>query len=179
MLAIGGDVLRAATAAATRATRRTRTRSRPRTTSCWPCRSRARRFRRHRPRLRRLPDMNPRTTINCCLLLLVLFVPRAASAQGARLQLDHLDRLAEKAEETVDVTSMRRCSRRRRAFSRAKAPTRRKCSRCSQGITGIYVKSFEFNAPNAYTESDIEVIRKQAGRSRMVAHRRSSRKRAS
>ena len=48
--------------------------------------------------------MNPKTTINCCLLLLALLIPREALAQGARLQLDHLDKLAAKAEETVDVT---------------------------------------------------------------------------
>ena len=42
------------------------------------------------------------------------------------------------------------------------------------GITGIYVKSFEFDAPNMYAESDVEVIRKQvsgAGWSRVVSVR--------
>ena len=43
-----------------------------------------------------------------------------------------------------------------------------------QGITGIYVKSFEFNAPNAYAESDVEAVRKQLagpGWSRVVGIR--------
>ena len=83
---------------------RSRTRNRRRETSCWHCRSRARRFQRHRPRSRRLHAMNPKTTINGCLLLLALLIPREALAQGAKLQLDHLDKLAAKAEETVDVT---------------------------------------------------------------------------
>jgi hypothetical protein len=42
------------------------------------------------------------------------------------------------------------------------------------GITGIYVKSFEFDAPNMYAESDVEIIRKQvsgAGWSRVVSVR--------
>ena len=42
------------------------------------------------------------------------------------------------------------------------------------GITGIYVKSFEFDAPNVYTESDVEAVRKQvsgAGWSRVVSVR--------
>jgi hypothetical protein len=42
------------------------------------------------------------------------------------------------------------------------------------GITGIYVKSFEFDGPNMYAESDIEIIRKQVsgpGWSRVVSVR--------
>jgi hypothetical protein len=42
------------------------------------------------------------------------------------------------------------------------------------GITGIYVKSFEFDSPNAYAESDVEAIRKQVsgpGWSRVVSVR--------
>ena len=42
------------------------------------------------------------------------------------------------------------------------------------GITGIYVKSFEFDAPNMYAQSDVEAIRKQvsgSGWSRVVSVR--------
>ena len=41
--------------------------------------------------------------LSCALLFLLLLVPRHASAQGARLHLDHLNRLADKAKEVVDV----------------------------------------------------------------------------
>jgi hypothetical protein len=118
--------------------------------------------------------MNPRTTINCCLLLLMLFVPRAALAQGARLQLGHLDRLAEKAEETVDVTVDAAMLKETAGFLAGKGSDTVKAQQMLQGITGIYVKSFEFNAPNAYTEADVDIIRKQLagpGWSRIVGIR--------
>ena len=46
--------------------------------------------------------------------------------------------------------------------------------RADRRHSGIYVKSFEFDAPDAYTESDVEVIRKQVsgpGWSRVVSVR--------
>ena len=110
------------------------TRSRRRATSCWRCRSRARRFRRHRPRFRRLPDMNPRTTINCCLLLLALLHPGAAAAQGARTAA----RPSQSARGKVEGN--RRCHRRchhaatrRRAFSRGKGADNAKAAAADPG----------------------------------------------
>ena len=118
--------------------------------------------------------MNPRTTINCCLLLLALLIPREALAQGARLQLDHLDKLAAKAEETVDVTVDAAMLKETAGFLAGKGSDTAKVQQMLQGITGIYVKSFEFNAPNAYAESDVEAVRKQLagpGWSRVVGVR--------
>jgi hypothetical protein len=37
-------------------------------------------------------------------LLVLVLVPATARAQGSRIQLDHLNRLAASATETVDVT---------------------------------------------------------------------------
>ena len=118
--------------------------------------------------------MNPRTITNGCLLLLAILVPTAALAQGARLQLGHLDKLADKAEETVDVTIDAAMLKESAGFLAGKGSDIAKVHQVLQGITGIYVKSFEFNAPNAYTEADVEVVRKQlAGRgwSRIVGIR--------
>ena len=47
--------------------------------------------------------MTTRALGSYCLIIAALLVPRAALAQRARLQLDHLDKLAEKATDTVDV----------------------------------------------------------------------------
>jgi len=105
--------------------------------------------------------MNPRTIVNCCLLLSALLVPRAASAQGPRLQLDHLNRLADKATDTVDVTVDTVMLKQAAGFLGGKGSDTAKMQELLQGITGIYVKSFKFDAPGAYTESDIETIRKQ------------------
>ena len=49
-----------------------------------------------------------------------------------------------------------------------------KVQKMLEGITGIYVKSFQFGAPDAYADSDIEAIRKQvsgSGWSRVVGIR--------
>ena len=118
--------------------------------------------------------MNPRTTINCGLLLLALLVPRAASAQGARLQLDHLNRLTEKAKDTVDVTVDAAMLKSTAGFLAGKDADTVKVQQVLEGITGIYVKSFQFDVPDAYTESDIDAIRKQMagpGWSRVVGIR--------
>ena len=122
--------------------------------------------------------MNPRTTFNYSLLLLALLVPCEALAQGARLQLGHLDKLAAKAEETVDVTVDAAMLKETAGFFAGKGSDTVKAQQMLQGITGIYVKSFEFNAPNAYTEADVEVIRKQLagpGWSRIVGIREKGR----
>ena len=117
--------------------------------------------------------MTPRTLVSRCLLIAALLVPGAALAQGARLQLDHLNRLADKATETVDVSADAAMLKQAAGFLNKGSDTE-KMHRLLDGITGIYVKSFEFDAPNAYTESDVEIIRKQVsgpGWSRVVSVR--------
>jgi hypothetical protein len=100
-----------------------------------------------------------------------LLVPRAASAQGARLQLDHLNKLADRAKETVDVTVDAAMLKETAGFLAGKGSDSEKVQQLIQGITGIYVKSFQFGVPDAYTEADVETIRKQvsgSGWSRIV-----------
>jgi hypothetical protein len=118
--------------------------------------------------------MTARTSNNCWLLLITLLIPSAASAQGAKLQLDHLNRLAEKATETVDVSADPAMLKQAAGFLSGKNSDPEELQRVLNGITGIYVKSFEFDTPNAYTESDVEAIRKQVsgpGWSRIVSVR--------
>ncbi len=118
--------------------------------------------------------MNPRTIVNGGLLVLTLCVPGIALAQGARLQLDHLDRLAEKSNDTVDVTVDAAMLKQTAGFLAGKGSDPAKVQQLLEGIRGIYVKSFHFDAPDAYAESDIEAIRKQMtgpGWSRVVGIR--------
>lgn len=118
--------------------------------------------------------MNPRTTINCCLLLAALLLPRASFAQGPRLQLDHLNKLADKAKDTVDVTVDSAMLKETAGFLAGKGSDSEKVHELIEGITGIYVKSFEFTEPSAYSESDIDVIRQQvsgSGWSRVIGVR--------
>ena len=107
--------------------------------------------------------MNPRISVNVCVVLLALLIPRPAAAQGARLQLDHLNRLAEKATENVDVTVDAAMLKQTAGFLAGKGSDNAKVQELIEGITGIYVKSFKFAVPEAYSDSDIETIRKQVG----------------
>jgi hypothetical protein len=118
--------------------------------------------------------MTTRVLSSYCLIIAALLVPRAALAQGARLQLDHLDKLAEKATDTVDVRADPAMLKQAAGFLAGKGSDTAKMQELLGGITGIYVKSFEFDAPNMYAESDVEIIRKQvsgAGWSRVVSVR--------
>jgi Domain of unknown function (DUF4252) len=118
--------------------------------------------------------MTPRILSSYCLIIAALLVPRAAHAQGARLQLDHLNKLAEKATETVDVSADTAMLKQASGFLAGKGSDTEKMQQLMGGITGIYVKSFEFDAPNMYAESDVEAVRKQvsgSGWSRVVSVR--------
>ena len=96
-------------------------------------------------------------------------MPSAAFAQGARLQLDHLDRLASAATETVNITvdpSMLKL-----ASSFLNGGQDAAIKELLNGLRGIYVKAFEFDHENAYTADDINAVRRQLsapGWSRLV-----------
>ncbi len=109
--------------------------------------------------------MNARLSISSCVLVLayVLF-PGTASAQGARIQMDHLSRLAEKATESVDVTVDSAMLKKSAGFLAGRGGDNAKLQELIDGIRGIYVKHFEFNAPGAYTDADVEAVRKQVAR---------------
>ena len=91
--------------------------------------------------------MTPRTPVSHCLLIAALLIPGTALAQGARLQLDHLNKLAEKSTETVDVTVDAAMLKQTAGFLAGKGSDTEKMHQLIEGITGIYVKSFEFNVP--------------------------------
>jgi len=107
--------------------------------------------------------MNLRKIISCALALSVL-VPAAVSAQGARLQLDYLNKLAEKANDTVDVTVDAAMLKQTAGFLAGKGSDPTKVQQLLEGITGIYVKSFKFDTPGGYTDLDVEAVRKQLAR---------------
>ena len=78
-------------------------------------------------------------------------------AQAPRLQLDRLERLAGMASEVVDVTLDGATLRMATQFMNKDPQTRA----LVQGLQGIYVKSFEFDRPDAYSLADLEAIHAQ------------------
>jgi hypothetical protein len=94
-----------------------------------------------------------------------------ASAQSARLQLETLDHLAPKASETVDVNLDERLIQVAAKVFSDRDVDERQIKDLIKNLKGVYVKSFEFEGTNNYTEADVEAIRSQLrspGWSRLV-----------
>ena len=93
-----------------------------------------------------------------CGLLVSSF---AAAAQQEKLQLDHLNRLADRASEVVEVSLDQTALH---ALTRLAAFTDRDLERLS-GLTarlrGVYVRGYEFEREGEYSPNDIEAIRLQ------------------
>ena len=92
--------------------------------------------------------------------IFLLLGPASALAQGARLQLAHLDRLASLAEESVNVAIDPSMLKVASAFLKADGD-QAAVKEMLAGLTGIYVRSLEFGRENAYTPEDVNIIRKQ------------------
>jgi hypothetical protein len=94
-------------------------------------------------------------------LLLLLTTAFVAKAQDSRIQMAHLDHLAAKASQTVDVNIDERLIRlAAKVFSDTDADER-EVKKLVTGLKGIYVKSFEFDTDGQYTPADVESVRTQ------------------
>jgi hypothetical protein len=80
--------------------------------------------------------------------------------QGARLKLE-LDHLAPKAEEVVNVSLDGQLLEMGRQALATRGKDDPEVKQIVEGLQGIYVRAFEFAHPGAYTEADVESIRKQ------------------
>jgi hypothetical protein len=92
--------------------------------------------------------------------LMILCAGITARAQTGRVQLSHLDSLARKASETVDINVDERLIQLTAKFL-GKDPDDEEVRKAITGLKGIYVRSFEFETPGEYTEGDVESIRSQ------------------
>jgi len=85
--------------------------------------------------------------------------PAAASAQGPRLQLEHLDRLSSQATESVNVTldpAMLKM-----ASGLVTGADQGAVKDVINGLKGIYVRTLEFAKEKVYSAEDVSTIRKQ------------------
>ena len=95
-------------------------------------------------------------------ILLTLFIcPGLSSAQDAKLKISQLDRLASKADETVDVNLDSSLLQLAAKFLSNAKPDEAKAKELISGLKGVYVRRFEFNEDNAYSNEDINGIRSQ------------------
>jgi hypothetical protein len=93
------------------------------------------------------------------LLAFLLLAPASALAQGARLQLDSLDRLADQASEVVNVSVDQGLLKMALAFIKGGTNEAAVKQMLSQ-LRGIYVKSFEFDRDINLT-TELDQVRKQ------------------
>ena len=101
------------------------------------------------------------SSVGVLIILIAVSLPRTAEAQGARLRLDGLTRLADAASNVTDIgldpAMLQLAGNFLSSQNESTAPAKQLLS----GLTGVYVKSFEFDRDNAYSPSDIEGIRSQ------------------
>ncbi len=95
------------------------------------------------------------------LIMLVTFCAATARAQDARLQIDHLNKLADRAAEVVEVTLDERLLKAATRFLSDQNPTEAKVKEIVSGLKGVYVRVFEFEKAGEYSSSDLETIRAQ------------------
>lgn len=95
------------------------------------------------------------------LILLSAFYAATAQAQEAKLQIDHLNKLADKAAEVIEVTLDERLLQLAAKFLSNQNPTEAKVKEIVSGLKGVYVRVFEFEKPGEYSLGDIESIRSQ------------------
>lgn len=94
----------------------------------------------------------------CSFTLLVMM---GASGYGQVLELKHLDQLAAKANDTVDVTVDGALLKLAAKFLSANDPDEAKVKKLVGGLKGIYVKTFKFEHEGEYSDSDVTAIRNQ------------------
>ena len=94
------------------------------------------------------------------LLAFLVIAPGTAFAQGAKLDLSRLDRLADKAEEAVNVDIPSAMLALGSSFLKG-GGDQAAAKELLSNLKGIYIRSFEFDHDNAYTSDDVDAVRKQ------------------
>ena len=99
-----------------------------------------------------------RILFSICLLLL----PALSSAQAARLKLPSFDHLTKIATESVDISLDGALLQTAARFAGASAgPSEPALGEALKGLQGVYIRSFKFDHPNAYSQGDVDSIRQQ------------------
>lgn len=98
------------------------------------------------------------------VMLLCFGSALSAKGQGARLQLDQLDALANRASETVDVKLDEHLMQSTAKLFSGKDPDDADIRELLRNVKGIYVKSFTFEKENEYLPSEVDSVMTQLHR---------------
>ena len=100
----------------------------------------------------------PAIAVSTLLLAATVVTVRA---QSAKLQIDQLDSLANKASETVDVKLDEHLMQLTAKFFVSKDPDDAEIRDLIKGVKGIYVKSFTFEKEGEYSPAEIDSVMSQ------------------
>lgn len=95
------------------------------------------------------------------IALLTTLMTAAAFAQGARLQMDHLDRLFPNAVETIDVRIDGSLLQIASKFLDKSKTNEAQIREMLNVLKGVYVKGVEFDKDGQFSEQDVESVRQQ------------------
>ena len=95
------------------------------------------------------------------LAFLLLYAASVTRAQDARLQFNHLDRLASRASESVEITLNDVQAQFLARLISLNKTDQTKIKELLSKLKGIYVRGFEFEREGEYSDADIEAIRAQ------------------
>jgi hypothetical protein len=93
--------------------------------------------------------------------LIFLFALAPALVCGQPVKLDALDKLAEKAENSVTVSLDGNLLQMASRFLSSDDPDQAQIKKLVAGLKGVYVRNFEFEKAGEYQASDLEPIRSQ------------------
>jgi hypothetical protein len=93
------------------------------------------------------------------LLLVFCFV--SALCSGQALDLKSLDHLAAKATDSVEVHLDSPLLKMAAGFLSGGKADEAQVKKLVEGLTGVYVKTFEFSKPGEFSDSDLDAIRAQ------------------
>ena len=100
------------------------------------------------------------TSLRIAPVMLLIFCGAAISskAQSARLQLDQLDALANRASNTVDVKLDEHLMQMTWKIFSDKDPEEQQIKELLKKVKGIYVKTFSFDKENEYTPAEVDPV---------------------
>lgn len=98
--------------------------------------------------------------LSCALLIGSLPVLARVEADDLKLPVS-LDRLAERATDSVDVTLDQSMLQLASKFLSNQDPDQVKAKKLVAKLKGVYVRSFEFDKEGQYSKADIDAIRSQ------------------
>jgi hypothetical protein len=112
---------------------------------------------------------------NTIILFAAFLLGAAPAVSQIKLDLDHLAKAAKESTEiTLDASLLQMAGR----FLSASKPDEAKVKNLVSNLKGVFVRSFEFDQPDQWSQSDLEPLRKQLnspGWTRIVRHTESGR----